>query len=99
MSALPPSATIVSAARQIDLAPSGNTSSSFSAALIHETGLVRCHRLAPSLFHVVIFDNEMLEGLPWPVSQLFTQAVFTIAAAASPTHTKPAIWVVIYAAA
>jgi hypothetical protein len=40
MSALPPSAAIVSAARQIDLAPSGKVSNSFSAALSQETGLV-----------------------------------------------------------
>jgi hypothetical protein len=40
ISALPPSAAIVSAARQIDLAPSGKLSNSFSAALIHETGRV-----------------------------------------------------------
>ncbi len=39
-SALPPSAAIVSVARQIDLAPSGNVKNSFSAALIHEIGLV-----------------------------------------------------------
>jgi len=40
MSAFPPSAAIVKAARQIDLAPSGNVSNSLSAALIHETGRV-----------------------------------------------------------
>jgi hypothetical protein len=39
-SALPPSSAIVKAARQIDLAPSGNVSNSFRAALIHETGRV-----------------------------------------------------------
>src|SRR5271167_4341938 len=39
-SALPPSAAIVRAVRQIDLAPSGNVSNSFSAALIHEMGRV-----------------------------------------------------------
>src|SRR5271157_1168522 len=39
-SALPPSAAIVRAVRQIDLAPSGNVSNSFSATLIHETGRV-----------------------------------------------------------
>jgi len=47
MSALPPSAAIVKAARQIDLAPSGNESNSLSAALIQETGrvlLVICRR-------------------------------------------------------
>jgi hypothetical protein len=41
MSALPPSAAIVSAVRQIDLAPSGKVSNSFCAALSQETGLVR----------------------------------------------------------
>ena len=41
MSALPPSAAIVRAARQIDEAPSGNVSNSFSATLIQETGRVR----------------------------------------------------------
>jgi len=40
MSALPPSAAIVKAARQIDRAPSGNVSNSFSAAMIHDTGRV-----------------------------------------------------------
>jgi hypothetical protein len=40
MSALPPSGAIVSAARQIDLAPSEKVSNSLSAALIQETGLV-----------------------------------------------------------
>ena len=40
ISALPPSAAIVSAARQIDWAPSGNVSNSLSAAPIHETGRV-----------------------------------------------------------
>src|SRR5271167_2748558 len=56
MSALPPSAAIVKAARQTDCAPSGNVWNSFSAALIHETGRVfrvigrRYHlRLASSL--------------------------------------------------
>src|SRR3990172_12247280 len=47
MSAFPPSAAMVKAARQFDLAPSGNVSKSFSAALIHETGrvlLVICRR-------------------------------------------------------
>src|ERR1019366_6841109 len=39
-SALPPSAAIVRAARQIDLAPSGNVSNSCSAALIQEMGRV-----------------------------------------------------------
>ena len=37
MSDFPPSATMVSAARQIDRAPSGNVSNSFRAALIQET--------------------------------------------------------------
>src|SRR3974390_1926125 len=40
MSALPPSAAIVSALRQMVCAPSGNFSNSFSAALIHEMGRV-----------------------------------------------------------
>jgi hypothetical protein len=40
MSALPPSAAIVRAVKQIDLAPYGNVSMSFSAALNHETGRV-----------------------------------------------------------
>ena len=40
MSALPPSAAIVKAVRQVDLAPSGKVSNSLSAALIHETGRV-----------------------------------------------------------
>jgi hypothetical protein len=40
MSAMPPSAAIVNAARQIDMASGGNASNSFKAALIHETGLV-----------------------------------------------------------
>src|SRR6266851_4735238 len=40
MSALLPSAAIVRAVRQIDLAPSGNVSNSFKAALIHEIGRV-----------------------------------------------------------
>jgi hypothetical protein len=61
MSALPPSAAIVSAARQIDLAPSGNVSNSFSAALIHETGRVLGVIASRCLYHlnshVVIFDN------------------------------------------
>lgn len=34
-------AALVSAARQIDLAPSGNASKSFKAALTQETGRVR----------------------------------------------------------
>jgi hypothetical protein len=40
MSALPPSAVIVSAVSKDDCARSGKASKSFSAALIHETGLV-----------------------------------------------------------
>src|SRR5882672_2140567 len=40
MSALPPSAAMVKAVRQIDLAPSGKVPNSFRAALIHETGRV-----------------------------------------------------------
>jgi hypothetical protein len=40
MSDFPPSAEIVKAVRQIDWAPSGNVSNSFSAALIHEMGRV-----------------------------------------------------------
>jgi hypothetical protein len=60
-SALPPSAAIVRAARQIDLAPSGNVSNSFSAALIQETGLVfrviRRRLFLSAHSHVVINDN------------------------------------------
>src|ERR1700677_1234562 len=63
MSDLPPSAAIVRAARQIDLASSGKVSNSFSAALIHETGRVfrvtghaPLHSLAWS--DVVIYDND-----------------------------------------
>ena len=41
MSALPPFAAIVKAARQIDFAPSWKVSNSFNAALTHETGRVR----------------------------------------------------------
>jgi len=40
MSALPPSAAIVKAVRQVDRTPSGKVSNSLSAALIHETGRV-----------------------------------------------------------
>jgi len=40
ISALPPSAAIVSAAKQANRTSSGNVSNSFSAALIHETGRV-----------------------------------------------------------
>jgi hypothetical protein len=47
ISALPPSAAIVKAARQIDLAPSGKVSNSFSAALIHEMGRVFCVIVRP----------------------------------------------------
>jgi len=46
----------------LSLAPSGNVSNSFSAALIHETGRVfrvigrpRIH--TPHVVHVVIYDN------------------------------------------
>jgi hypothetical protein len=46
ISALPPSVAIVSAAPQIDRAPSGNAPNPFSAALIQETGLVRGVSLA-----------------------------------------------------
>ncbi len=65
MSALPPSAAIVRAARQIDLAPSGNVSNSFSAALIHETGRVLLVITVASPSNVVKCDNnrqERLEG-------------------------------------
>jgi hypothetical protein len=60
MSAFPPSAAIVSAARKIHLAPCGKVSNSLSAALIQETGLARnviSLSLALFLFSVVIFDN------------------------------------------
>ena len=40
ISAMAPSAAIVRAARQMDRAPSGNLSNSFSAALIYEMGFV-----------------------------------------------------------
>src|SRR5271157_2745205 len=63
-SALPPSAAMVRAVRQIDLAPSGNVSNSFSAALIHEMGRVFrviCRPLSAyhSYRYVVIFDNGL----------------------------------------
>ena len=61
MSALPPSAAIVRAARQIDEAPSGNVSNSFRAALIQATGRVRgvivSLPAATSEANVVIYDN------------------------------------------
>jgi hypothetical protein len=60
ISALPPSAAIVKAARQIDRAPSGKVSNSFSAARIQETGRVFLgHRAVRylMLLDVVIFDN------------------------------------------
>jgi hypothetical protein len=40
MSALPPSAAIIKAVRQMDLTPSGKVSNSLSAALIPEMGRV-----------------------------------------------------------
>ena len=46
MSALPPSAAMVSAVRQIVLARSGNVLNSLSAALIHETGRFSRHLLS-----------------------------------------------------
>src|ERR1035441_4960140 len=59
MSALPPSATIVSANRKTDLASSGRVSNSPSAALIHETGRVRGVIATPRLpgNNVVRYDN------------------------------------------
>src|SRR5712692_11171427 len=67
ISAFPPSAAIVKAARQIDRAPSGNVSNSFSAALIHETGRVfRVIGLSATSFalcrNVVIYDNKCQES-------------------------------------
>ena len=61
-SALPPSAAIVRAARQMDWTPSGKVLNSFSAALTHETGRVfRTSGISdhddPYVPHVVIFDN------------------------------------------
>src|ERR1700686_591650 len=51
-SALPPSAAIVKAVRQINLAPSGKVSNSFSAALIHETGrVVRVMAVFPGILN------------------------------------------------
>jgi hypothetical protein len=73
ISALPPSAAIVRAARQIDLAPSGKVSNSFNAALIHEMGLVLgvigfWPSRSPHNDNVVIFDNrcprEFVPGAP-----------------------------------
>src|SRR3990170_5717632 len=77
ISALPPSAAIVKAARQIGRAPSGNVSNSFSAALIHETGRVllvisrrrsfpfaKSLNFANRLYNVVIRDNTHQEGPP-----------------------------------
>jgi hypothetical protein len=59
ISALPPSAAIVRAARQIDFAPSGKVSNSFSAALIHEMGRV-VGVICPGSFipRVVTSDNR-----------------------------------------
>src|SRR5208282_6085853 len=62
ISDVPPSAAIVKAVRQIDLAPSGNFSNSLSAALIQEMGRVflvvgfDCLRLSTTAFS----DPEML---------------------------------------
>src|SRR6266849_3723639 len=51
ISAIPPSAAIVKAAKQIDRAPWGNVSNSLSAALIHETGrVVRVIELSATAF-------------------------------------------------
>jgi len=66
-SALPPSAAIVRAARQIDLDPSGNVSNSFSVALIHETGRVfrvigRTLLHSPKIAHAVILTALVKTG-------------------------------------
>ena len=68
MSALPPSAAIVKAVRQMVRTPSGKVSNSLSAALIHETGrvlLIISFALDRSCLsrllvgNVVIYDNVM----------------------------------------
>ena len=51
MSPFPRSVAIVSAAKSMLLAPSGNSSKSLSAALIHDTG---------GVFHASAMDNPML---------------------------------------
>jgi hypothetical protein len=59
---MPPSAAIVRAVRKMDCASSGKVSNSFSAALIHETGLVlRASdiRYFHAKAHVVISDNRI----------------------------------------
>jgi hypothetical protein len=59
MSALPPSAAMVNAARQTDFTSRGKRSKSFRAAFIQEIGRV-CLVIDPStalLGIVVIFDN------------------------------------------
>src|SRR5271167_3113466 len=60
-SALPPSAAIVKAARQINWAVCGNVSNSFRADLSHEMGRVTrviCRRYFTPPANVVISDNE-----------------------------------------
>lgn len=61
ISALLPSAAIVKAARQMDRAPSGNSSNSLSAAFTHDAGRVlraSAIRLGTThIIHVVISDN------------------------------------------
>jgi hypothetical protein len=59
MSALPPSAAMVSAVRHTILASSGNLSNSCRAGLSHETGRVlRVSAIVAPMFYVVIFDNS-----------------------------------------
>src|SRR5258708_31859165 len=72
MSALPPSAAIVREARQINLAPSGNVSNSFSAARIHETGRVLRIIGRPLLYSPCI---AMLSYLTTPVKKAADQAL------------------------
>jgi hypothetical protein len=61
ISALPPSAAIDSAVRQMDWAPSGNFSNSFSAALLQETGWVL--RTSAVRYRVPSIYPKMLSSL------------------------------------
>src|ERR1019366_9613726 len=71
ISAFPPSAAIGRAVRQIALAPSGNVSNSFSAALIHEMGRVfRVFGCLP--LHSLI--SPMLSYLTTTVKKIPTRA-------------------------
>jgi hypothetical protein len=51
ISALAPSAAIVSAVKKIERAASGKVSNSFNAALIHETGRVFRGAAMPIAYH------------------------------------------------